>query len=169
VISVTVHPLKEEDLKRHPVVEDKPKARYSYTAGQALSVFLNGLKEGKILGRKCNKCGRIYVPPRMYCEDCFVPTSLWVEVKDEGVVMTAVASFISWTRERLDHPEIVGTIRLFPSTARDYVYPGLFHRICCSYEDVRNMTIFGKIVKARWKPREERTGSINDIECFEVV
>jgi uncharacterized OB-fold protein len=90
-------------------------------------------------------------------------------VKDEGVVMTAVASFISWTRERLDHPEIVGTIRLFPSTARDYVYPGLFHRICCSYEDVRNMTIFGKIVKARWKPREERTGSINDIECFEVV
>jgi len=70
---VTVHPLKEEDLKRHPVVEDKPKARYSYTAGQALSVFLNGLKEGKILGRKCNKCGRIYVPPRMYCEDCFVP------------------------------------------------------------------------------------------------
>ncbi|AEB95902.1 MAG: Zn-ribbon domain-containing OB-fold protein [Metallosphaera sp.] len=164
-----VHSLKEGEIKQHPVVEYKPEAKYSYTAGQALSQFLLGLKKGKILGRKCPKCGRVYVPPRMYCEDCFYPTSKWVEVKDEGIVMTAVASFISWTRDRLEEPEIVGTIRLLPSSAKDYVYPGLFHRICCSFDDVKSMNIFGKRVKAKWKPENEREGSINDIECFEVI
>ncbi|QKR00069.1 Zn-ribbon domain-containing OB-fold protein [Metallosphaera tengchongensis] len=166
---MTLHPLKDEELKTHFTITYKPEAKYSYTAGQAISNFLKGLKEGKILGRKCPKCGKVYVPPRMYCEECFCPTSSWTQVSDEGVVMTAVASFISWTRDRLEEPEIVGTIRLFPSTSRDYVYPGLFHRICCSYEEVKNMKIFGRRVKARWRPTEKRVGSIDDIECFEVI
>ncbi len=159
--------LKEEEISKLFTVRYKPNAKYSYTAGQAYSKFLLGLKEKKIIGRKCNKCGRVYVPPRMYCDDCFRPTDEWVEVKDEGIVETVVASFISWTRERLEKPEIVGVIRLFPSNNRDWVFPGLFHRICSDFESVKNMSIFGKKVKAIW--REERIGSIDDIECFKVI
>jgi len=107
---VTVHPLKEEDLKRHPVVEDKPKARYSYTAGQALSVFLNGLKEGKILGRKCTKCGRIYVPPRMYCEDCFVENGEYVEAKGP-YLDTFTIIYEDDEGRRLEKPLVIGLIR----------------------------------------------------------
>ncbi|BCU69677.1 Zn-ribbon domain-containing OB-fold protein [Stygiolobus caldivivus] len=162
-----VHYLKEEELSRVYTVKYKPNAKYAYTAGQAYSRFLLGLKEKKIIGRKCNKCNRVYVPPRMYCDDCFRPTDEWVEVKDEGIVETAVASFISWTRERIEKPEIVGVIRLFPSTDRDWVFPGLFHRICVEYEDVKDMVVLGKKVRALWK--EDRVGSINDIECFRVV
>lgn len=160
-------PLKEEDLKKLHLITYKPNAKYAYTAGQAYSKFLEGLKEKKIIGRKCYKCGRVYVPPRMYCDDCFRPTDEWVEVKDEGVVETVVASFISWTRERLENPEIVGVIRLFPSNDKDWVFPGLFHRICANFDDVKNMSLFGKRVKAVWK--EQREGSVNDIECFKVV
>ncbi len=161
--------LKDEDLKKVYTVTYEPHAKYGYSAGQAYSVFLQGLKDGKILGRRCNKCGRVYVPPRMYCEYCFRPTDEWIEVKDEGIVMTAVASFISWTRERLETPEIVGVIRLYPSRDNDFVYPGLFHRICTTYEKVKDMSILGKKVKAVWKPKEQRVGSINDIECFKEV
>lgn len=160
-------PLKEEDLEKVNKVIYKPTARYSYTAGQAYSKFLLGLKERKIIGRKCVKCGRVYVPPRMYCDDCFRPTDEWVEVRDEGIVETVVASFISWTRQRVEKPEIVGVIRLFPSTDRDWVFPGLFHRICADFEEVKNMSLFGKKVKAVW--RDDRVGSIEDIVCFEVV
>lgn len=160
-------PLKEEDLKNLHLIRYKPSAKYSYTAGQAYSKFLEGLKEKKIIGRKCNKCGRVYVPPRMYCDDCYRPTDEWVEVKDEGIVETVVASYISWTRDRLENPEIVGVIRLFPSKDRDWVFPGLFHRICAEFEDVKNMTVFGKKVKAVWN--EKRTGSVEDIQCFRVV
>ncbi|ARM77000.1 Zn-ribbon domain-containing OB-fold protein [Acidianus manzaensis] len=160
-------PLKEEDLKKIHIIKYKPDAKYSYTAGQAYSKFLAGLKEKKIIGRKCNKCGRVYVPPRMYCDDCFKPTDEWIEVKDEGIVETAVASYISWTRERLEKPEIVGVIRLFPSRDNDWVFPGIFHRICVDLEQVKDMSVFGKKVKAVWN--EERIGSVNDIECFKVV
>jgi uncharacterized OB-fold protein len=162
-------PLKEEDLKNVITIEYKPNAKYAYSAGQAYSKFLLGLKEGKIIGRKCNKCNRVYVPPRMYCDDCFRATDEWVEVKDEGEIMTVVASFISWTRERLEKPEIVGVIKLYPHKPKDWVYPGLFHRICADFEDVKSMKLFGKKVKAVWKSREERIGSINDIECFKVI
>lgn len=161
------NPLKEKELKDHITISYKPFAKYEYSAGQATSKYLEGLKEGKIIGRKCNKCGRVYVPPKMYCEDCFRPTDKWVEVKDEGIVETAVASFISWTREKIEEPEIVGTIRLFPSKENDYVFPGVFHRICCSYDEVRNMSIIGKRVKAVW--RSQRKGDVNDIECFKVI
>ena len=164
-----VTPLKEEELHKHLLISYKPNAKYSYTAGQAQSKYLLGLKEGKIYGRKCNKCGKIYVPPKMYCDECFRPTDEWVEIKDEGIVMTAVASFISWTRAKLEEPEIVGVIRLLPSDDRDFVYPGIFHRICTSYESVKNMEIIGKKVKAVWKPKEERKASIEDIQCFKVI
>ncbi|MEM4138516.1 MAG: Zn-ribbon domain-containing OB-fold protein, partial [Sulfolobaceae archaeon] len=151
------------------LVEYIPNLKYSFTAGQAYSKYLLALKEGKIIGRKCKKCNRVYVPPRMYCEDCFRPTDEWVEVKDEGEVITVVASFISWTRERLEKPEIIGIIKLEPSRPNDWIFPGIFHRICASYDEVRNMSLFGKKVKAVWKNKNERIGSINDIECFKVI
>ncbi|MEM0173681.1 MAG: DNA-binding protein, partial [Sulfolobaceae archaeon] len=82
---------------------------------------------------------------------------------------TVVASFISWTRERLEKPEIIGIIKLEPSRPNDWIFPGIFHRICASYDEVRNMSLFGKKVKAVWKNKNERIGSINDIECFKVI
>lgn len=163
------HPLGEGDMMRVERVEYRPTAMYVHSAGQAYSVFLRGLKDGKILGRRCRRCRRVYVPPRMYCEDCFRDTEDWVEVGQVGVVMTAVASFVSWTREKLETPEVVGVIRLQPSSPRDYVFPGLFHRINATYQQVKDMSIIGKKVKAVWVPKEKRVGSINDILHFSPI
>lgn len=166
-------PLKEAELQSLVgLVEYVPRARYEFSTGQAHSRFLEGLREGKVLGRVCRKCGRVYVPPRMYCEYCFRHTDEWVEVKDEGWVETAVASHIGTFRERLEKPEIIAVVRLdTPGYARDsYEYAGLFHRICnASEDDVKTGRIIGRRVRARWKPKEERTGSITDIDCFEIV
>ncbi|MEM0373555.1 MAG: Zn-ribbon domain-containing OB-fold protein [Sulfolobaceae archaeon] len=49
--------------------------KYVYTAGVAGDIFLKKLKEKKITGAKCEKCGDIYVPPRLYCERCYVKTN----------------------------------------------------------------------------------------------
>ncbi|KUO83650.1 MAG: DNA-binding protein, partial [Thermoproteus sp. CIS_19] len=88
------------------------KARYEYTTGEALGRFLAGLKEGKILGTYCAKCGRVFVPPRMYCSYCFREVDGWVEARDEGVVVTGVMSYISATRARLERPVAVGVVKL---------------------------------------------------------
>jgi uncharacterized OB-fold protein len=61
---------------------------YSHAAGLAASRFLVALRdEGRILASPCPRCGRVRVPPRSFCEDCFVHTSDdWVEVGPGGVV-----------------------------------------------------------------------------------
>ncbi|GBF09011.1 conserved hypothetical protein [Aeropyrum pernix] len=167
--------LSEKDLRALPgLVEHTPDAKYMFSAGQAQSRFLQGLREGRILGVKCPRCGRVYVPPRSYCEYCFAPTGEWVEVSGEGEVHTAVVSYISTFRERMEKPEIIAVVRLYApgyTGKRDeYEFPGMFHKLCgVSEEDVKTGRVIGMRVKPKWRPPEERIGSVTDIECFEPV
>ena len=167
--------LKEKEMYQLPgIVEHRPDAKYSFSAGQAVSRFLEGLKQGRILGKRCPRCGRVYVPPRSYCEYCFAPTAEWVEVSGEGEVNTAVVSYISTFRERLEEPEIIAVIRLYApgytGKKDEYEFPGIFHKLCgVKPEDVMSGRVIGMRVRPRWKPPERRVGSITDIECFEPV
>lgn len=165
-------PLKDEEFKKIIKEISRPRARYLMSAGQAYSIFLDGLREGKIYGTYCEKCGMVYVPPKIYCPYCYSQLDKWVEVKDEGRVVSAVASYYSSYMEKLDKPEIIGIIKLDVPGKQfsDYRFPGLLHRLCnATLEDVISQRIFSARVKARWRPPEERRGDINDIECFEVL
>ncbi|MCS7107307.1 MAG: Zn-ribbon domain-containing OB-fold protein [Acidilobaceae archaeon] len=163
--------VKEEELKRMAgVIEYKPTAKYAYSAGQALSVFLKGLREGKIVGRTCNSCRRIMVPPREFCEYCHSPAGEWVELPGTGRVETASVSYISARRAKLREPEVVAIIRLDAPGYRgdEPDFPGIFHRLCgVTEEEVKGGKVFGARVRPRWRPEGERRGSITDIECFE--
>lgn len=162
---------REEDLRgMYGTIEYAPSAKYSYAAGHTISTFLDGLKNGKILGRRCAKCNRILVPPRPYCEFCARPAGEWIEIPGVGRVETAVVSYISAKRGRLEEPEIVGVIRFdVPGVNEgDPDFPGMFHRLCgISPEDVMSGRAIGMMVRPRWKPPELRSGSVLDIECFE--
>jgi len=61
---------------------------FSYAAGATASRFLIGLRDHEVLlASPCTSCERIYVPPRAFCEDCFVPTTDdWIGVGPEGSV-----------------------------------------------------------------------------------
>jgi len=60
---------------------------YSYTAGVTASRFLTEVRDNKrIMGKRCDSCNRVYVPPRTFCETCFVETSDWVEVGNVGEI-----------------------------------------------------------------------------------
>jgi uncharacterized protein len=48
--------------------------RFDYSAGVAGEKFLRGLEKGEILAAACDKCGATYMPPKMYCVECFVPS-----------------------------------------------------------------------------------------------
>lgn len=157
------HPYSSEDEGVKIVtVEYKGKAKYSMSAGQAISRFLKELRLGRIVGRKCRKCGRVLIPPRMYCENCFRPTDEWVYVRPIGIVKTAAVSYIAATRERLKEPEVIGVIEFLDAPGS-----GIFHRLKVKPEDVVSRKVFGLKVRAVWKPENERVGSINDILYFE--
>jgi len=60
---------------------------YRYAVGETGAKFLNTLKdEAKIIAPKCPKCGLVMLPPRAFCERCFVPIEEWVEVSSKGTI-----------------------------------------------------------------------------------
>jgi uncharacterized OB-fold protein len=42
------------------------------------------LKEWKIMGSKCRKCGALALPPRSLCVSCFGDQMEWVQFKGDG-------------------------------------------------------------------------------------
>lgn len=133
--------------------------RYSWDSGIAISRFLESLKQGKIIARKCNTCGRILVPPRMFCEECFTPTHEWVEVRDTGVVNTFSISYVNNDASRRESPLPVAVINIDGASEG----MGFLHLL----GEVEPSSIYvGMRVKAVWKPAAERVGSITDIKYF---
>ena len=46
--------------------------------------FSQFLKEHKLMGSKCKKCGALYLPPRPICISCHSDQLEWVELKGKG-------------------------------------------------------------------------------------
>ena len=137
--------------------------KYSWASGSAVSRFLNELKNGKIIGRKCNKCQRILIPPRMFCEDCFRDTDDWVFVKDTGTINTYSMPHVAFDASRLEKPFYVGVISI------DGASPMMgFLHLLGEINSPSEVSV-GMKVEAVWKPSEERVGSILDIRCFRPV
>lgn len=71
------------------VVEGKLALPYQYFAGRTGSKFIIALRDKKkILGIKCEKCNKVFVPPRQTCEKCLTDISKnWVELPGTGEVV----------------------------------------------------------------------------------
>jgi len=158
-------PLETKDVKEGKVPTEKfrPKAKFAWSAGIAMSRFLDELKNGKIIATTCSGCGRIMVPPRIYCEKCYKPTDGWAYAKDTGVINTFSVSFLAADASRLKEPIIVAIINLDGASEG----MGIIHRIE-EVADWKKVKI-GMKVKAVWKPRKERTGAITDIKYFKPL
>ncbi|HET9723405.1 MAG TPA: Zn-ribbon domain-containing OB-fold protein [Actinomycetota bacterium] len=138
-------------------VEHAVDARYEWDAGVAVGRFLDGLREGRILGRSCQGCERVLVPPRMFCERCFRPTDAWVEVEATGTVQTYSVCHVAWDMRPLDAPELPAVIAIDGSDG------GFLHVL--GEVDAADVTV-GMAVEAVWKHVGERQGSILDIAYF---
>jgi len=133
---------------------------YAYTLGIAGERFFQALKEGRIMGTRCPRCNVIYVPPSIYCPDCFEELTEWVEVPDEGFVYTLTVAHVGPDGKPLDEPEIYALVVL------DGTNGGLLHKLG---EIKPEEAYIGMRVKAVWAPPEERKGSITDIKYFKPL
>jgi len=157
-------PLSGKELKSDKVITFKwrPNAKYAWSAGIAYGRFLDELKAGRIIGRKCNRCERIIVPPRMFCEHCFVATDEWVYVKDTGTINTYSLSYLDADANRIKDPILVAVIDI------DGASPGVGILHLLGNVDPDKIDV-GMKVKAVWKPPEEREGSVTDILFWEPL
>jgi len=79
---------------------------YNYNAGYYVSRYLRELKNNKhIMGVKCPKCGKVYVPPRVVCSQCFVKMEEFVPVSDKGTVMAFTVVSVPYTNPNTGEPK----------------------------------------------------------------
>ena len=123
--------------------------QYEYTAGVAGQRFLAGLRDGKILGGRCDRCDVNFLPPKIFCVRCFERVDRFVKVPAVGRVAARSGGGGAGIR--------------FAFVKFEGVEGGLTHRVVGSAPRV------GAPVRVRFKPKSQRKGSILDIQGFEPV
>lgn len=119
-----------------------------YTAGIAGEKFARALQErGELLATSCQKCNVTYLPPHLYCQQCFDELTNWHTVPNEATVY-------SYT---IENGEIFALLD-FPN-----VTTKLLHKLGgLKPGEVK----IGMKVEAVFKEPQARTGSILDILYF---
>lgn len=154
-------PLSENDFNAGNILfnYDSLVGEYAWDTGIAISQYLNAFKEGSILGSHCSTCRKNVVPPRTVCEWCFRPMDEYIRLEDTGTVNTFSLCYVTWDVQRLKQPEIPAVIEI------DGASP--LHGIMHMLGDIDPSEVhIGMRVKAVWKPRDERQGSVTDILYF---
>jgi uncharacterized OB-fold protein len=138
---------------------------HKYAAGPTFTSFSSGLEEGKILGTICPSCKKTFVPARSFCPGCCANLDEWVEVSQEGEVVT-------WAYTRREFfgmpgkpPAILALIKL---DGTDCNFLHLIGGIEMGDRDEVSSAIKrGTRVRAAWN--DEKRGHMLDIKYFEPV
>ncbi len=131
--------------------------RYTYAASAEESRFYRGLAEGRILGQRCPRCRKVYVPPRGACPVDGVPTTEEVELPDRGIVTTYCVVNVPFLGQRITPPYVSAYVLLEGADI------AVLHLVLgCEPAEVR----MGMRVEAVWKPREEWGTTIENIDHF---
>ena len=133
----------------------------TYSAGAVGSRFLIELRDNKrIMGTRCPTCNLVYVPARSVCRDCFGELSEWVEVSQKGTLLTYTVAYQSNPIQPVSTPIVYGIVQL------DGADTGFVHML--GEVDPEKLKV-GTKVKAVFKPKKERQGSILDIKYFKPL
>lgn len=139
-------------------VDQRIVARGRYFAGQAGSAFYRTLQaEGTILASRCDRCDRVYWPPRTTCGRCFsiLPESALVAVGPGGTLETFTRIAYTEPMHPRPAPFFYGIVKL------DGADTGMAHII----DAEREADLFvGMRVTAVFET--DRQGSIFDIRHF---
>jgi hypothetical protein len=138
-------------------VEALVRLPYHYVAGDYRARYLRALKDKKILGSRCSKTGKVFVPPVVASPESFAPADELVEVADRGVVTTFCVVNIPVIGRAIELPYVAASVALDGADISIYA---LVQE--CRPEEVR----MGMRVEAVWKPDGEREGSHEDILHF---
>jgi len=127
---------------------------YTRSLGPALSRFMTGLRERRIVGSR-GPDGRVHVPPAEFDPVSCVPHTEFVEVAEVGTVLSWSWQPRPRAGQPLDRPFAWALVRL------DGADTALLHAVDAAYDRMRT----GMRVRVRWAPSP--TGDIHDILCFE--
>jgi len=128
-----------------------------HTASLPESTFLRALEEGKLVGARTGKDGKVYFPAREADPATGQQLTEYVELPDKGTVTTFAIINIPFAGQRIKPPYVAAYVLL---DGADIPFLHLVTEIDAA--DVR----MGMRVEAVWKPREEWGLGIDNIDYF---
>jgi uncharacterized protein len=137
------------------IVETPIRLDYSYTPGVASSRFLRSIERGQIMGQRCPKCRKVYVPPRGACSMCGVATEEELLLTGNGTITTYCVTQIP--SPGLVPPYVTAWIRL---DGADLTAMFLVQE--CDPAEVR----LGMRVEPVWVDASEREANLGNIKYF---
>lgn len=135
-------------------IRDKIKIDYKYTMGGQSKFFIELMNNKKLLGTRCNKCGKTWMPPRINCSDCYSPTE-WIEISQTGTIEVSTIVWYGAAEFIKNVPYGCGFIKLDGTDTA--LFQGIF-----SENLVPSKIKKGKRVKAVFKRKEDREGKMTD-------
>jgi len=88
---------------------------FNFWVGLVMDKFYDGLENKKFIGNKCSKCGKVFLPPRKICGDCFAKAEEFLDLPGTGVVKNfTIANYnVNERKERkLKEPLNVGLVQI---------------------------------------------------------
>jgi uncharacterized protein len=128
-----------------------------HTASHEESAYLRAIAQGKLLGARTGKNGKVYFPPHGADPATGQPTTEFVELPDKGTVTTFAIINIPFQGQRIKPPYVAAYVLL---DGADIPFLHLVADI--DAHEVR----MGMRVEAVWKPQEEWGFGIDNIEFF---
>jgi uncharacterized OB-fold protein len=139
------------------VLRSPLKLEYTFTAGETSSRFLRGFADGKILGRRCPECRKVYVPSRGNCPICVSPMADEVELAHTGTITKFCIVNLPFASRNIEIPYVSASILL------DGADVPIFHLVQeIPYEEIR----IGMRVEAVWVAPDERVPGMESIAHF---
>jgi uncharacterized OB-fold protein len=74
--------------------------------------FYKFLSESKLMAGKCQKCGKIHLPPRPLCDNCYSQDFTWIPVSGKGKLLTYTIIHVAPPQFQTMAPYTVGIIQL---------------------------------------------------------
>jgi uncharacterized protein len=132
---------------------------YTWSTGPRVSSHLNGLIDGKLIGRRCPSCKLVYFPPRNgTCSMCGVLLDDDdVEVGPRGTITTFCVVNVPFLGQKIKPPYVAATILL---DGADIGVQHLIQEIDAA--DVR----MGMRVEPVWRDRSEWGPTLENITHF---
>jgi len=74
--------------------------------------FYKYVNQGKLMGGKCKKCGKIHLPPRTLCDKCLSNEFEWIQISPKGKLLTYTIIHVAPPQFQSMTPYAVGIIQL---------------------------------------------------------
>jgi hypothetical protein len=87
--------------------------------------FYKFLMQGKLMAGKCLKCGKIHLPPRPLCDNCYGTQFEWVQVSGKGKLLTYTVIHVAPHQFQSLAPYAIGIVEL----AEGLKIPGMIQSI----------------------------------------